>query len=125
MKDFQNLWKQAAVISFGIGVVLAVIAMIAASPIFWGLASGIIPGEIDLVGLGLRLPLWARLNPRAAVSGINLRLLSRLVLLGIYFYVLKHYTDFNIYAALAGIFVPHLVYLVWAAFHRKGKGVNG
>ncbi len=57
--------------------------------------------------------------------GLNLRLLSRLVLLGIYFYVLKRYTTVNLSAALAGVFAPHVVYLVWAAFHSRGKGVNG
>lgn len=125
MKEFQERWQQAAVISLAIGVVFVVIAAISGSQAAWGLAAGVVPGEIDLIGLGLRLPLWARLNPRAAVSGLNLRLLSRLVVLGIYFYVLKRYTSVNLDAALAGVFVPHLVYLVWAAFHHKGKGVNG
>jgi len=125
VKEFQNLWKHAAVISLALGVVLAGVALISGSLVVWGFAAGILPGEIDLVGLGLRLPLWARLNPRAAVMGMNFRLLSRLVVLGVYFYVLKQYTHVNLYAALFGIFIPHLVYLVWAAFHSKGKGVNG
>ncbi len=112
-------------ISLATGVVFVVIAALSGSQTAWGLAAGIVPGEIDLIGLGLRLPLWARLNPRAAVSGLNIRLLSRLVVLGIYFYVLKRYTSVNLDAALGGVFVPHLVYLVWAAFHHKGKGVNG
>ncbi|PSR20908.1 MAG: hypothetical protein C7B45_12800 [Sulfobacillus acidophilus] len=125
MKDFQDLWKRAAIMALVLGAMFAMSAGISGSRILWGLAAGIIPGEIDLVGLGLRLPLWARLNPRAAVTGVNLRLLSRLVVLGIYFYVLKRYTDVSVYAALIGVFLPHLVYLVWAAVHSKGKGVNG
>lgn len=125
MKDFKDQWKQAAIIALALGLALAGIGLVTGSPNIWGLASGIIPGEIDLVGLGLRLPLWARLNPRAAVSGVNLRLLSRLVVLGIYFYVLRRYTTVSVYSALIGIFIPHLVYVVWAAFHSKGKGVNG
>lgn len=125
MKAFEALWKQAAIIALGLAILLAAGAAISGSLFIWGLAAGIVPGEIDLVGLGLRLPLWARLNPRAAVAGLNLRLLSRLVVLGIYFYVLRRYTPVNIYGALIGVFVPHLVYLTWAAFHSKGKGVNG
>nr|WP_207711410.1 hypothetical protein [Sulfobacillus harzensis] len=119
------MWKQAAVFAVVIGVVCVVIAAISGSMVAWGIAAGILPGDIDLVGLGLRLPLWARLNPRAAVMGLNLRLLSRLVLLGVYFYVLQRYTRVNLDAALGGVFVPHLIYLVWAALHHKGKGVNG
>lgn len=125
MKEFQNLWKRAAVFSIVLGLALVGAAAITRSYVLWGFAAGILPGEIDLVGLGLRMPLWARLNPRAAVMGINFRLVSRLVVLGVYFYVLKRYTDVNLYAALAGVFVPHVVYLVWAALHSKGKGVNG
>lgn len=125
VKDFQDLWKRAAITALVLGAIFALSAEISGSRIVWGLAAGIIPGEIDLVGLGLRLPLWARLNPRAAVAGVNFRLLSRLVVLGIYFYVLRRYTDVSLYGALIGIFLPHLSYLVWAAFHSKGKGVNG
>lgn len=125
MKAFAGLWKVAAVIALVIGVLLAVGGAISGSQFILGLAAGILPGEIDLVGLGLRLPLWARLNPRAAVSGVNLRLLSRLVVLGVYFYVLKRYTHLNLDAVLIGVFVPHAVYLAWAALHSKGKGVNG
>lgn len=125
MKTFEGLWKQAAIIALALGVLSAVSAAISGSLFIWGLAAGIIPGELDLVGLGLRLPLWARLNPRAAVAGLNLRLLSRLVVLGIYFYVLRRYTPVSVYGALVGVFVPQAVYLIWAAFHNKGKGVNG
>jgi hypothetical protein len=125
MKTFNALWKQAAIIALAFGLIFTISAAISGSLFLWGLAAGIIPGELDLVGLGLRLPLWARLNPRAAVAGLNLRLLSRLVVLGIYFYVLRRYTPVSIYGALIGVFVPHAVYLVWAAFHSKGKGVNG
>lgn len=125
MKEFHSLWKQSALIAALLGIVLAGIGAVTGSLVFWGLAAGIVPGEIDLIGLGLRLPLWARLNPRAAATGMNFRLLSRLVLLGIYFYVLKRFTTVNLDATLAGVFIPHLVYLVWAAFHSKGKGVNG
>ncbi len=124
MKAFQAIWKQAAVGALALGVLLALGGLVTGSPFIWGLAAGIVPGEMDLVGLGLRLPLWARLNPRAAVTGVNFRLLSRLVVLGIYFYGLKRYTDVNLYAALIGVFVPHVVYLAWAVFHSKGKGVN-
>lgn len=125
MKTFAALWKQAAIIAMALGLVFALIGAVTGSLFIWGLAAGIVPGEIDLVGLGLRLPLWARLNPRAAVTGLNLRLLSRLVVLGIYFYVLKRYTPVSVYGALIGVFVPHAVYLAWVAFHSKGKGVNG
>lgn len=125
MKDFQALWKHAAIVSVALGIVLAGLGFASGSSVFWGLAAGIIPGDIDLIGLGLRLPLWARLNPRAAMMGINFRLLSRLVVLGVYFYVLKQYTHVNVYAALGGVFIPHAAYLVWAAFHSRGKGVNG
>ena len=124
MKAFEESWRKAAFISLVVAVVLAIYAAISGSLFVWGLAAGIVPGEIDLVGLGLRLPLWARLSPRAAVSGIILRLLSRLVVLGIYFYVLQRYTSVSLSGALIGIFVPHFVYLVWAAFHSTGKGVN-
>ena len=125
MKAFKDLWKRAALISLVIGFILAASAAVSRSQFIWGLAAGIIPGEIDLVGLGLRLPLWARLNPRAAVAGVNLRLLSRLVILGVYFYVLRRFTAVNLDGALIGVFIPHVVYLVWVAFHSKGKGVNG
>lgn len=124
MKEFKDLWKQAAVIALGVGVIFLLAALATASPILWGLAVGIVPGEIDLIGLGLRLPLWARLNPRAAVTGVNLRLLSRLVILGVYFYVLRRYTQVSIYSALAGVFIPHAVYLIWAAIHGRSKGVS-
>lgn len=125
MKAFSTLWKQSAIIGVAVGAAFAVVALITGSLFLWGLAAGIIPGEIDFVGLGLRLPLWARLNPRAAVTGVNMRLISRLVVLGVYFYVLKRYTHVNLYGALMGVFVPHAVYLVWAALHSWRKGVNG
>lgn len=125
VKDYRDLWKQAALASLVLGIIFAISAAISGSEIMWGLAAGIVPGEINLVGLGLRLPLWARLNPRAAVTGVNLRLLSRLVILGISFYVLKRYTAVSLYSALIGIFIPDFIHLVWAAFHSKGKGVNG
>ncbi|MDA8206251.1 MAG: hypothetical protein M0Z36_09280 [Thermaerobacter sp.] len=125
MKDFRDQWKKAAIAALLLGLMFAISALMSGSEFMWGLAAGIIPGEIDFIGLALRLPLWARLNPRAAVAGVNLRLLSRLIVLGISFYVLRRYTAVNLYGALIGIFIPYVVYLVWAAFHSKGKGVNG
>ncbi len=125
MKAFAVLWKQAVLMALVIGLILTATAAVVGSQFVWGLASGIIPGEIDVMGLGLRLPLWARLNPRAAVAGVNLRLLSRLVILAVYFYVLRRFTAVNVYGALIGVFIPHVVYLVLAAFQSKGKGVNG
>jgi multisubunit Na+/H+ antiporter MnhG subunit len=124
VKAFQDLWKRAAVISLVFGGALTVVAWITGSPVLWGLATGIAPGEVDLVGLGLRLPLFAQLNPRAAVTGVNLRFLSRLLVLGVYFYVLHRYTTISLYSAIIGIFVPHAVYLVLAARASRGKGVK-
>ncbi|AEW06296.1 hypothetical protein Sulac_2835 [Sulfobacillus acidophilus DSM 10332] len=125
VKEFTTQWKRAAALTALIGIGLALAGWVTGSRILWGLAMGILPGLVDLIGLGLRLPLWARLNPRAAIVGLNLRLVSRLVLLGGYFYVLSHYTHVALGWALAGIFLPHVVFLVWAAFNRTGKGVNG
>lgn len=103
---------------------LAGMGMMTGSPVAWGFSVGILPGIIDLVGLGLRLPLWAKLNHRAAVLSMNLRFVSRLVLLGVYFYALHRFTHVPVRWALGGIFIPHVIYLVWVVWQHKGKGVN-
>ncbi|MCY0879201.1 MAG: hypothetical protein OWU84_09705 [Firmicutes bacterium] len=124
MKAFHDLWKKAAVISLLVGAGLAAIAWGSGSLVIWGLAVGIAPGEVDLIGLGLRLPLFAQLNPRAAITGVNLRFLSRLLVLGVYFYALHRYTKISIDGAIVGIFVPYAIYLILAATASRGKGVK-
>lgn len=101
---------------------LAVAAGVTGSAPMWGISAGIVPGVIDLVGLGLRMPLWARLNQRAAATSINLRFLSRLVVLAVYFYLLHRYTRVSLDWAVAGIFVPHAVYLLWAVRRHRARG---
>ncbi|WP_053960543.1 hypothetical protein [Sulfobacillus thermosulfidooxidans] len=127
MNEFSALWRKSAAASLSLALVFVLIGLLVASGrmVFWSIAAGILPGVVDVVGLGLRLPLWARLNGRAAVASINLRLLSRLVLLGVFFYVLQHYTRLDLRWALAGIFVPYAIYLIGAIFSSRHKGVNG
>ncbi len=125
MKEFQNHWKRAALIALAISIVCMGGGLVTGSRMAWGVAAGFVPGEVDLIGLGLRLPLWARLTPRAAVVGLNLRLLSRLLLVGVYFYILHHYTVISVPWALVGLFVPHAVYLVDAIWQQRGKEVSG
>jgi hypothetical protein len=127
VNEFSALWRKSAAASLSLSLVFVLVGLLFAGGkiVFWSLAAGIIPGVVDLVGLGLRLPLWARLNGRAAVASINLRLLSRLVLLGVFFYALQHFTDLDLGWALAGIFLPYVVYLTGAIWGLRHKGVNG
>ncbi len=124
MKEFTNLWRKSAAVSLGLATLLAVAGLVTGSNAIWGVALGIIPGVIDLVGLGLRLPLWARLNQRAAVTSINLRLMSRLMVLAVYFYILHRYTQVNLKFAVVAVFLPHAIYGLWAFIQHKGKGVK-
>ncbi len=125
MNEFSILWRRSAAASLSLAGFLVLIGLLFPGQIaFYSLAAGILPGIVDLVGLGLRLPLWSRLNPRAAVASINLRLFSRLIILGVFFYVLQRFTDLSVGWALAGIFVPYAIYLVWAIFRSRHKGVN-
>lgn len=125
MKEFKAAWKNSTAISLGVMVVSAFFGILMRSPLGVGLAAGIIPGVIDLVGLGLRLPLWARLSQGGATLSMNLRFLSRLALLGVYFYVLHKYTRLDLRWAIVGLFVPHAIYLVWIVLQHRDKGVNG
>lgn len=125
MNDFTNLWRKSAAVSLGLAALLAVAGLVTGSNVVWGLSLGIIPGVIDLVGLGLRLPLWARLNQRAAVTSVNLRLFSRLLVLAVYFYVLHRYTYVNLRWTVVALFIPHAMYGIWAFIQHRGKGVNG
>lgn len=125
MKDFTNLWRKSAAVSLGLAALLAVVGLATGSNAVWGLSLGIIPGVIDLVGLGLRLPLWARLNHRAAVTSVNLRLFSRLLVLAVYFYVLHRYTHVNLKWTVVAVFIPHAILGIWAFIQQRGKGVNG
>ncbi|MHB1610505.1 MAG: hypothetical protein ACYCT0_02300 [Sulfobacillus sp.] len=125
MKEFTNLWRKSAAVSLGLAALLAVAGLVTGSNAIWGLALGIIPGVMDLVGLGLRLPLWARLNQRAAVASVNLRLLSRLVVLAVYFYVLHRYTQVNLKWAVVAVFFPHAIYGLWAFIQHRSRGVKG
>ncbi len=121
MNEFSALWRKSAAASLGLSLIFMLSGWLFADvrTVLWSLATGIIPGVVDLVGMGLRLPLWARLNVRAGVTSINLRLLSRLVLVGVFFYVLQHYTHLDLGWALAGIFLPHAVYLVKAIWSLR------
>lgn len=127
MNEFSALWRKSAAVSLSLALAFVLIGFLVTSGrmVFWSLAAGILPGVVDIVGLGLRLPLWARLNGRAAVASINLRLLSRLVLLGAFFYVLQHFTHLDLRWALGGIFLPFAIYLVGAIVSSRHKGVNG
>lgn len=125
VKDFSLLWRRSAAASLSLAGCLVLIGLaVPESVIFFSVAAGILPGIVDLVGLGLRLPLWAKLNQRAALTSINLRLFSRLILLGVFFYVIQHYTSLRVGWALVGIFVPYAIYLIWAIFRSRHKGVN-
>ena len=85
VKDFSLLWRRSAAASLSLAGCLVLIGLaVPGSVIFFSVAAGILPGIVDLVGLGLRLPLWAKLNQRAALTSINLRLFSRLILLGVF-----------------------------------------
>ncbi len=125
VKDFTNLWRKSAAVSLGLTALLAVAGWVSGSNAVWGLCLGILPGIGDLVGLGLRLPLWARLNQRAAMTSINLRLFSRLLVLAVYFYVLQRYTHVNLKWAVVAVFIPYAVFGIWAFIQHRGKGVNG
>ncbi len=111
--------------SGGLLLLLALAGAVTGSARASGLAAGMVLGIVDLVGLGLRLPLWAKLNQRAATMSMNLRFLSRLALVGVYFYALRRFTQVNVFWTLAGLFVPHALYLVGAVWQQRGKGVNG
>ena len=125
VKEFSMLWRRSAAASLSLAGCLVLIGVLVPNRIiFFSMAAGILPGIVDLVGLGLRLPLWAKLNQRAALTSINLRLFSRLILLGVFFYVIQHYTTLSVGWSLLGIFVPYAIYLIWAIFRSRHKGVN-
>jgi len=125
MKEFRAAWLASAAMAAGAALILAIVGEIIGSRVAWSVAAGIVLGIVDLVGLGMRLPMWAKLGHRAATLSMNLRLLSRLILLGVSFYALKRFTHLSLGAALIGIFVPHVMYLGWVIWQHKGKGVNG
>ncbi|MDA8066173.1 MAG: hypothetical protein M0031_11875 [Thermaerobacter sp.] len=125
MSGFTALWRRSVALSVVFGVVLTVAALLTGSVALWGLVAGVVPGTVDLAGLGMRLPLWARLRPAAAMVGINLRFFSRLAVLGLLFFLLARYTSVDLHWTAGGIFVPYGLYLLLLAFQTRGKGVNG
>jgi hypothetical protein len=125
MQDFAVLWRRAAALSLLLAAVGAAAALVTGSPALWGLAAGVVPGTLDLAGLGTRLPLWAKLRPAAAMVGVNLRWFSRLAVLGLLFFLLAKYTAVNLHWTAGGIFVPYGLYLLLLGLKTTGKGVNG
>lgn len=125
MNDFKALWQKTAGLSLLVSVMSAVFGSVTGSGVAWGISLGILPGIIDVIGLGLRLPLWAKLNQGSAILSINLRLMSRLLVLAVFFYGLKKFTRVNIDWAVLGLVIPYAIYIAWAIWQHKGKGVDG
>lgn len=123
--SFTLLWRRAAAASLILTAASAAAAATTGSQALWGLTAGLVPGILDLAGMGVRLPMWARLRPAAAMVGVNVRFFSRLAILGFLFYLLSKYTSVDLHWTAGGIFVPYGFYVLFLAIHTIGKGVNG
>ncbi len=106
------------------------VGILGVASLFWpigalGLLAGLVLGSIDLLSLGLRLPLWAKASRGTAMFLVNTRFLCRLGLLAVVTYSLERWVGMGIVPwATVGIFLPQITFGVEAWFallHRRQR----
>ncbi|MCY0880974.1 MAG: hypothetical protein OWS74_03180 [Firmicutes bacterium] len=124
VKEYASLWKKSAAVSLGVAAGLAIGGLLIKQHFAWSMLLGLVLGVIDLIGLGMRLPLWVKLGPGPAMVSINVRMLSRLAVLAVVLYVIRLIWAVKLGAFLIGLFFPYIVYLYYAIRQSINKGVD-
>lgn len=113
-KDFSRLLGRTVRLT-AVGAGMLGVASLIWPDYAFGMLVGILLGGIDLVSLGLRLPLWVK-APRGMVYFlVNARFVFRLGLLAVACYFLERWVGMGVLPwATAGIFLPYITFGVEA-----------